>query len=45
LLTGVSTSLRRLFAETKVNECNRDISPTIQRHVRNAVIGYNIGAW
>src|SRR4030095_3731696 len=27
-LTGVSTSLRRLFAKILSNECNGDISPT-----------------
>ena len=26
--TGVSTSLRRLFAKIRVNECNGDITPT-----------------
>jgi hypothetical protein len=26
--TGVFTSLRRLFAKTRVNECNRDFSPS-----------------
>jgi len=29
LLTGVSTSLRRLFAKIRVNERNGDFSPTI----------------
>ena len=28
MLTGVLTSLRRLFAKIRVNECNGDVSPT-----------------
>jgi len=28
--TGVITSLRRLFAKNRDNECNRDITPTIR---------------
>jgi hypothetical protein len=33
LKTGVSTSLRRLFAKIRVNECNQDFSSTTIVHV------------